>query len=118
MRLFVFAACVCAAAVSGCSSSDLAAFNVGMQEANGTYWPDQSESQPLECASGNGYLMEYSGVSGGQGYVYFVSYAGDYAEITVTYDDGDVYNVGIFNGETSDTMYNHPGYAWTSSYGC
>ena len=118
MRLTFFTACVCAAAVSGCSSSDLAAFNVGLQEANGTYWPDQSQSQALECASGNGYLIEYSGVSGGQGYLYFVSYAGDYAEVTVTYDDGDVYDLGLTNGETSYTMYNHPGYSWHSSWGC
>lgn len=62
--------------------------------------------------------MEYSGVSGGQGYLYFVSYAGEYAEITVTYDDGDVYEADIVNGETSYTMYNHPGYAWNSSWIC
>lgn len=64
--------------VAGCSSTDLAAFNAGLQEANGTVWPDQSWSKPLQCGSGNGYLMEYSGVSGGQGFVYFVSYAPDY----------------------------------------
>jgi hypothetical protein len=28
--------------VAGCSSTDLAAFNLGLQEANGTVWPDQS----------------------------------------------------------------------------
>ncbi len=118
MRLFVSAACFCLAAVSGCSSSDLAAFNVGLQEAAGTYWPDQSQSQTLECRSGNGYLIEYSGVMGGQGYVYFESYADNYVEITVTYDDGDVYNMGLDYGERSDAIYNHPGYAWTSSWGC
>lgn len=118
MRLKVFAVYACAIAISGCSSSDLAAFAVGLQEANGTYWPDQSQSQALECASGNGYLMEYSGVSGGQGYIYFTSYAGNSAEITVTYDDGDLYDLSLSSGETSYTIYNHPGYSWNSSWGC
>lgn len=104
--------------VSACTTADLAALNVGLQEANGTYWPDQSQSQPLNCGSGNGYIMEYSGVSNNSGYLYFVSYAGDFADITVTYDDGDVYDVGLTSGETSYTMYNHPGYAWNSSWAC
>jgi hypothetical protein len=118
MRLFVSAACFCLVALSGCSSSDLAAFNVGLQEAAGTYWPDQAESQALECASGDGYLIEYSGVMGGEGYVYFESYADNYASITVTYADGDVYDMGLDGGETSDAIYKHPGYGWTSSWSC
>lgn len=92
--------------------------NVALEEANGTYWPDQSQSQPMECGSGNGYLMEYSGVSGGQGYVYFTSHTNAYADLTVTYEDGDVHNVGLSAGETSYTIYNHPGYSWNSSWAC
>lgn len=107
-----------ALALAGCSSADLAAFNVGLQEANGTYWPDQSQSQALECASGDGYLMEYSGVSGGEGFLYFVSYAGYDADITVTYEDGDVYDLSVSPGDTTYTLYNHPGYAWNSSWAC
>jgi hypothetical protein len=118
MRRNFIMAMAAAGFLAGCSSTDMAMLAVGLQEANGTYWPDQSQSQPLECSSGNGYIMEYSGVSGGQGYLYFVSYADDYAEITVTYDDGDVYDAGISYGETSYTMYNHPGYAWNSSWVC
>lgn len=118
MRKFIIAAWLGTFALAGCSSTDMAMLNVGLQEANGTYWPDQSQSQPLECASGRGYIMEYSGVRGGQGYVYFVSHAGEYAEITVTYDDGDIYDAEISPGETSYTMYNHPGYAWNSSWIC
>lgn len=105
-------------ALGACSSTDWAEIGVGLQEANGTYWPDQSQSQSLACSSGYGYIMEYSGVSGGQGYLYFVSYADDYAEITVTYDDGDTYDAGISYGETSYTMYNHPGFAWNSTWSC
>ncbi len=118
MRFAVLAAAASGVILSACSSTDLAQFNVALDEMNGTYWPEQSQSQPLECNYGDGYLMEYSGVSGGQGYVYFVSYAGEYAEITVTYDDGDVYDVEISPGETSYTMYNHPGFAWNSSWAC
>ncbi len=118
MRTCILPAVAGLVLLAGCSSTDLAALNVGLQEANGTTWPDQSQSQPLECSSGDGYLMEYSGVSGGQGYIYFVSYANDYAEITVTYDDGDVYDAGISYGETSYVMYNHPGYGWNSSWIC
>lgn len=118
MRLGVVAALAGSAVLAACSSTDLAMFNVAMEEANGTYWPDQSQNQPLECGSGYGYVMEYSGVSGGQGFIYFVSYADDYTDITVTYEDGDVYTVGISPGETSYTMYNHPGYGWNSSWAC
>jgi hypothetical protein len=96
MRKMGVAAALGSLVLAGCSTADMAMLNVGLQEANGTYWPDQSQSNPLECASGNGYIMEYSGVSGGQGFVYFASYAGEYAEITVTYDDGDVYEAGHF----------------------
>lgn len=63
--------------VAGCWSTDLAAFNFGLQEAHGPVWPDQSWSRPLQCGSGNGYLMECSGVSGGQGFICFVRYAPD-----------------------------------------
>lgn len=118
MRASVLAAIAGVFFLGACSSTDLAAFAVGMQEANGTYWPDQSESNTLNCGSGNGYLVEYSGVNGGQGFVYFVSYAPDYTEITVTYDDGDVYDAGISYGETSYIMYNHPGFGWNSSWAC
>lgn len=118
MRIAILAACAAAATLAACSSTDMAALNVALQEANGTYWPDQSQSQPLECGSGDGYIMEYSGVSGGEGYIYFTSYAGDYTDITVTYDDGDVYTAGISPGETSYTMYNHPGYSWNSNWTC
>jgi hypothetical protein len=118
MRKFTLMAGLAALTLAGCSSQDMAMLNVGLQEANGTYWPEQSQSNILECASGYGYLTEYSGVSGGQGYLYFVSSADDYAKITVTYDDGDVYTAGISYGETSYTMYNHPGYAWNSEWIC
>jgi hypothetical protein len=43
MRASVLAAIAGAFFLGACSSTDLAAFAVGMQEANGTYWPDQSE---------------------------------------------------------------------------
>lgn len=118
MRIWIAAAFTGLLAMAGCSSTDLAALNVGLQEANGTTWPDQSQSNPLECDYGGGYLMEYSGVNGGQGFIYFVSYADEYAELTVTYDDGAVYDLELQPGETSYTVYNHPGYGWNSSWAC
>ena len=105
-------------ALAGCSSNDLAVFAVGMQEAGGTYWPDQSQSNTLECASGYGYVVEYSGVSGGQGYIYYTSYADDGVSIDLDYDDGDSYTLYLGYGETSGTYYNHPGFAWNSGWVC
>jgi hypothetical protein len=118
MRLSVLAAIAGAFFLGACSSTDLAAFAVGMQEANGTYWPDQSESNTLNCRSGYGYIVEYSGVSGNQGYIYFTNYADNGATIDVAYDDGDSYSLALAYGETSYTIYNHPGYAWNTKYSC
>jgi len=118
MRFGILAAALSGAVLAACSSTDLAEFNVAMDEANGAYWPDQSQSQTLACGSGNGYIMEYSGASGGQGFLYFVSYADAYTDITVTYEDGDTYTAGISYGETSYTMYNHPGFGWNSAWAC
>ncbi len=118
MRTLLLAPLLALVPLAACSSTDLAMFNVAMAEANGTYWPDQSDSQRYDCASGNGYVMEYAGVSGGQGYVYFTSYARDGVSIEVSYDDGDFYTLDLGYGETSTTLYNHPGYGWNSSWAC
>ena len=45
MRTLILAPLAALSMLAGCSSTDLAMFNVAMEEANGTYWPDQSESQ-------------------------------------------------------------------------
>jgi hypothetical protein len=118
MRTILLAAAGAAMlAVAGCSSTDMAEFNVAMQEMNGTYWPDQSDWVSHDCASGYGYITEYSGVQNNEGYLYFTSYADD-VEIDVSYDDGDSYSLQLGYGETSYTIYNHPGFGWNTQWAC
>lgn len=118
MRTLILAPLAALSMLAGCSSTDLAMFNVAMEEANGTYWPDQSESKRYDCASGEGYIIEHAGVSGGEGYIYFVSYADYGVEIDVSYDDGDQYSLELDYGQTSYTLYNHPGYGWNTRWAC
>lgn len=119
MRTAIIAAILGAgAALTGCSSTDLAAFNVAMQEANGTYWPDQSDSVSHDCASGYGFVNEFSGVSGGEGYLYFQNWAEDGALIEVSFENGSEYSFDLEYGEKTYTIHEHPGYGWNTAWSC
>ncbi|MAN74109.1 MAG: hypothetical protein CME84_08505 [Henriciella sp.] len=102
MKAVYVAAGACALILSGCEST------------SDYYYPDQSHTSDSYCDDG-GRVTRHSGVSGGQGYVYFVNHSSQSVTAFVDYADGRSdgsdfmdYSDGVEPGKTSKTWYHAP----------
>jgi hypothetical protein len=116
MRIGVLAACFIT--LSGCSTRDIAEMTVLLQEMNGSYWPNQSSSEVLQCRSGDGYLVYESKVRSGVHYVTFHSASSQTASVSLEFSNGDRYEFSVPPNGSSGSYQNHPGYEWDYSWAC
>lgn len=114
------AACALAAlALSACSSTDLEAFNAGLEMYNGvTYYDTTDDPQTLNCRSGNGYLVARSGVRSNQQFVYFTSQTN--VDVTMTVKDaaGGGTSLYVPARGTSETYWTYPSYDLEYTWAC
>jgi hypothetical protein len=75
------AAALLAGAITACTTAEWAEIGVALDEANGIYWPDQQNTESLECPSGSGWIVQYFGSQGGQGYNYYHNTSNAEAEV-------------------------------------
>ena len=114
----VVVAALMAIALTACTTAEWAEIGVALDEANGTYWPDQQYTDTLECASGMGSVVQYSGSQGGQGYNYYYNASDVEARVEAAYENGVYREFYLDPGETSDTIYNHPGHSVETVWYC
>ena len=115
----ILAVLASAAALSACSTEDLASFNAGMEMYNGvTYYDVTDPNTTLECPTYGGYLLMHSGVRSNQQYFYLTSYTDQDVSVSATDEAGGGTTFYVPARGQSDTYWTYPSYDLEYEWAC
>ena len=115
----IIAALASTAALAGCASEDLAAFNAGLEAYNGVVYYDTTDPDTtLECATYGGYLLMHSGVRNNQQYFYLTSYTDYDVTVSATDEAGGGTSFYVPARGQSDTYWTYPSYGLEYEWAC